>query len=167
MKLDVIGILKCDGARLPIKGEFCAPPQEFIGNTFGFPSPIKVEGEIVNQSGRFFAEMAADAEVLSTCARCGEEVKETIHAEFSEVFTNADTDDDEMIPFSGTQIDITETVINNLLENLPEKFLCQSDCKGLCPYCGVNRNVKECSCTPDEGDIRMEIFRKLAKKEEV
>ncbi|MDY6820802.1 MAG: DUF177 domain-containing protein [Deferribacterota bacterium] len=28
----------------------------------------------------------------------------------------------------------------------PIKKLCSLDCKGLCEYCGVNKNIKDCSC---------------------
>ena len=29
---------------------------------------------------------------------------------------------------------------------VPLKPLCRSDCRGLCPLCGVNRNVEQCNC---------------------
>jgi uncharacterized protein len=37
---------------------------------------------------------------------------------------------------------------------LPMKFLCTSDCKGLCPHCGVNMNEVECECAREEMDPR-------------
>ncbi len=167
MKLNIIDILKFDGAKLPFEGELTVEDQEFIGNVFSFPAPVTIRGEVTNQSGRFFMEASVSAKVASTCARCGVDVTEDILFQFTEVFTNVETEDDEMIPFTGTELFIVDVVINNLLENLPEKFLCKPDCKGLCPVCGVNRNDEVCACEEDEGDPRLEIFRKLAKKEEV
>jgi len=167
MKLDIFEISKCDGAKLPFSGNFEVPAQEFLGNLFGFPEPITVEGEIVNQSGRFFMTATAKTLIESDCARCGKEISKPVTASFGEVFTNVETTDDEMISFEGTQIDIDDVVVNNLLENLPEKFLCKEDCKGLCPVCGKDRNTEDCSCSQDTGDLRMEIFRKLAEKDEV
>lgn len=34
------------------------------------------------------------------------------------------------------------------LEILPVKILCQPECRGLCPQCGVNLNVVTCECEP-------------------
>lgn len=167
MKLDILEISKCDGARMPFSGSFETRAQEFIGNVFGFPEPVSVEGEIANQSGNYFMTAVAQTRIVSDCARCGKEVVLPVRAEFEEVFTNTRPDDDDMIFFRGTQIEPDDVIINNLLENLPEKFLCRADCKGLCPVCGRDRNTGECGCDPDTGDPRMEIFRKLAEKEEV
>ena len=33
---------------------------------------------------------------------------------------------------------------------MPTHPLCQEDCKGLCPRCGVSRNVQRCKCQPVE-----------------
>ena len=167
MKLDILEISKCDGAKLPFSGSFSSPSQEFIGNMFGFPEPVFVTGEIVNQNGRYFMTAEASATIQSDCARCGKEVLKNVSAAFTEVFTNVETEDDEMITLKGTQIDLDDVVVNNLLENLPEKFLCKEDCKGLCPVCGKDRNTEECDCSQSTGDLRMEIFRKLAEKDEV
>ena len=44
-------------------------------------------------------------------------------------------------------IDITSDIRDELLIELPMNPLCDDECKGLCPVCGVNRNRKECRCT--------------------
>jgi len=37
---------------------------------------------------------------------------------------------------------------------VPLKLVCKSDCKGLCPVCGKNRNVEPCSCVEKSDDPR-------------
>jgi uncharacterized protein len=37
---------------------------------------------------------------------------------------------------------------------LPDYPLCSPYCKGLCSYCGGNRNLKECSCEKNESPFR-------------
>lgn len=44
---------------------------------------------------------------------------------------------------------------------LPVKPLCDEQCKGLCPVCGVNRNTGHCSCGKVEGDPRLAALRGL------
>ena len=44
---------------------------------------------------------------------------------------------------------------------LPLKPLCACDCKGLCPFCGCDRNTESCSCGEGEGDPRLAPLRGL------
>ena len=43
---------------------------------------------------------------------------------------------------------------------LPVKALCVSDCQGLCPACGINRNEASCDCA-GEADSRLAVLRGL------
>jgi len=43
-------------------------------------------------------------------------------------------------------LDITEAVRQSTILALPMKPLCQADCAGICPECGVNRNEARCAC---------------------
>jgi uncharacterized protein len=63
--------------------------------------------------------------------------------------------------FDGDAIDIDELVVEQLLLALPSRILCQEDCKGLCPVCGNNRNLKECSCESAEVDPRWGALKEL------
>lgn len=63
-----------------------------------------------------------------------------------------------------SRVDLREIAREQILLNLPLKPVCRSDCKGLCPTCGVNRNRIECSCRPDEIDPRLEPLLALKKK---
>jgi uncharacterized protein len=43
-------------------------------------------------------------------------------------------------------LDLTEDVREDILLGFPQKCLCIPDCRGLCPECGHNLNVRECDC---------------------
>lgn len=43
-----------------------------------------------------------------------------------------------------------------VLLEVPIKNLCRSDCRGLCPVCGADRNTTVCACEPPRGDPRWE-----------
>lgn len=47
---------------------------------------------------------------------------------------------------------------------LPVKPLCNENCKGLCPVCGVNRNSASCSCESEPLDPRMAALRGFTVK---
>jgi len=43
-------------------------------------------------------------------------------------------------------VDLTDDIREGLLLAVPNYWICSSACKGLCPQCGVNLNLVECSC---------------------
>jgi uncharacterized protein len=50
---------------------------------------------------------------------------------------------------------------------LPVSPVCSSDCQGICPECGGNRNLGECTCEdPVNIDPRWEALRKLTDTSE-
>ena len=44
---------------------------------------------------------------------------------------------------------------------LPMKPLCREECQGLCPQCGVNRNVEACQCSTRWDDPRLAALKAL------
>jgi uncharacterized protein len=49
----------------------------------------------------------------------------------------------------------------NVLLSLPVQPLCREDCRGLCPQCGANLNLRLCGCQAPRVEPRMQILRKL------
>jgi uncharacterized protein len=47
---------------------------------------------------------------------------------------------------------------------VPMKPLCREDCKGLCPQCGEDWNVKGCGCVVPTADPRWEALKALKQK---
>lgn len=45
-------------------------------------------------------------------------------------------------------VDLTADLREDILIGLPQKLICQPACKGLCPQCGQNLNVRACACVP-------------------
>lgn len=58
-------------------------------------------------------------------------------------------------------IDLAGILWERLMLNIPSKVLCSEDCKGLCPYCGTNRNLDQCNCKEEMLDPRLEVLRKI------
>ena len=48
-------------------------------------------------------------------------------------------------------IDLTEDVRDDILLTFPQYGFCRDSCKGLCPGCGENLNVRECTCEKISG----------------
>ncbi len=52
-------------------------------------------------------------------------------------------------------LDLGELMREQFYLALPMKPLCQPDCKGLCPVCGINRNRETCTCQAEWTDPRL------------
>jgi len=53
-------------------------------------------------------------------------------------------EDLDTFPFDGDRIDLEPFLREELVLAVPYAPLCKEDCKGLCPQCGVDRNVETC-----------------------
>ena len=64
----------------------------------------------------------------------------------------------------GDTFDLREYALQVLVENLPLRVFCQSDCRGLCPTCGVKLNKQDCVCAEPDVDPRLAILGRLLHK---
>ena len=99
----------------------------------------------------------ATATVTLACARCLEPVEVMPSIEFAEEYEpSIDIASGRPLPAPENDLvfsiapnhvlDLTEALRQNLIAALPIQPLCRSDCAGLCPVCGVNRNDTTCDC---------------------
>ena len=65
--------------------------------------------------------------------------------------------------YENDQIDIEEIVSEHLLLAVPMKPLCKSDCRGICPQCGINLNTDSCKCDVKEIDPRLSALKEFQR----
>jgi uncharacterized protein len=93
-----------------------------------------MEGVLVSGTAR--------APLSGECARCLEPLTSSIEVDFQELYVYSDTrsgesaEDDER-RLEGDLIDLEPVVRDAMVLALPLSPLCQDDCPGLCPDCGV------------------------------
>jgi uncharacterized protein len=61
-------------------------------------------------------------------------------------------------------VDLTENIREDILLELPQRALCQPNCKGLCPVCGKNLNEGACQCAATQGDLRWHALDQIKLK---
>jgi uncharacterized protein len=61
-------------------------------------------------------------------------------------------------------VDLTENIREDIILELPQRALCQDDCRGLCPRCGQNLNESACQCDKSRGDLRWHALDQLKIK---
>ena len=94
-------------------------------------------------------DSAIDALFLPAAANVGEGEREI------------ESDDLGVSYYKNDAIDLGEVMREQFYLALPMKPLCQPDCRGLCPVCGVNRNRDACSCQTEWVDPRFEALKRL------
>ncbi len=62
------------------------------------------------------------------------------------------------------QLDLGEPVLEEMILSIDPYVVCSPECRGLCPRCGVNRNVDSCDCAEDSTDPRWDALRALKEE---
>ena len=127
------------------------------GDDFRFPSGLDADLEHYRAGLDvvFAGSLAGEAE--GTCARCLEAYRFPVDQSMRVVLAprataGAETDDDLGYGFfDGEEIDVTGLVVEHAILGLPTVPICREDCRGLCPQCGTNRNVRPCTCDVETG----------------
>jgi len=148
---------------------------EFNDERVRLLEPPEISGRVVRNGTEVILEgrLAARAEV--DCDRCLKSVEVPVRAEFNLTYvTEADykashaaeleETDLALSVFDGEAIDLDEIVREQLLLAVPTRSLCREDCKGFCPVCGGDRNLKECGCQSEEIDPRWAGLKELTDR---
>ncbi len=61
-------------------------------------------------------------------------------------------------------LDLADMLREQFYLALPMRPLCRPDCRGLCPGCGIDRNVDTCQCQTDWVDPRLSALKALVNR---
>lgn len=113
------------------------------------------------------------------CSRCLEPCEVEVELELEEEFrptvpiNDAPIDDvpeeewDDALTIDEHHVlDLSEVIRQGLWLAAPMEAICRPDCAGLCPQCGGNRNLGECTCEQPPIDPRWAALQSLVIIEE-
>ena len=130
-------------------------------------SGIKVEGQLTNNGRVLTIKGVIHATAHYQCSYCLENFTTDMEIPFSDNFQENSTgeidDEEDVAYYNGDEIDIADLVRESIILAEPLKIVCSKGCRGLCSHCGVNLNVKECSCNDNQIDPRLAVLSKLLK----
>lgn len=139
-------------------------------------SPVLIDLEIENIGTGFRVKGVYEVTIELQCRRCLEmfpyklvsEIDETYTTEKEEFMDKKLLTMDELstFKFNGEEINIKESIRQNIIVSIPPYPLCKVDCKGLCPVCGKNWNFEDCEHSKeiDKEDIEENPFYKIYLK---
>jgi uncharacterized protein len=134
--------------------------------------PAEVSGRIRRKGPDVELRGQLHTKLEVRCGRCLQPVELPISAEFKERFVRTITwaaeeqheleaEDLNISVFDGEGIELDALVREEILLALPVNVLCREDCQGLCPLCGIDRNMNNCQCETDEVDARWQKLKEL------
>jgi len=110
---------------------------ELLGVPEGSPVELDLRLEAVMEgvlaSGRAWVTLTGE------CARCLEPIEDDLEVELQElyVYPESDAEEDEASRMDGELFDLEPVLRDSVVLALPFQPVCQPDCEGLCPECGV------------------------------
>ena len=128
--------------------------------------PFSLSGDLYSSGSEIIFRGRMGAEFRLPCGRCLEEypIKMSGPLEAHWRIIEALGPRSGRNPDQGTQIedldtgavleggvDLFETLLEQVILNLPMQPLCRDSCLGLCPTCGENKNIQPCRCAENEG----------------
>lgn len=167
MKINVIQSQENIGEQYIFEFVTSANDLDVIVDQYSIQGDITVKGYIVNTGNAFKVSGNIDLLKHFQCDRCLENFTHKQEFSFSEEYKRVDEiilNSDEMIGFSGDDIDISDLVREAILLSQPLNNICSSDCRGLCIKCGANLNKKDCGCDRHIMDPRLAALQKLFNK---
>jgi uncharacterized protein len=119
------------------------------------PLHVHLNARLSGPQIRVHFEMHGDLQPI--CARCLEPVNtpiacsvELVYHPAADLAPREDVEigsrDTDVAFFEGEGVEIEDIVREQVLLALPERVICRDDCRGLCPHCGQNLNVRQCAC---------------------
>jgi uncharacterized protein len=136
-------------------------------------SPVSARLRIEKAGAEIMVKGDLRAEIKLICSRCLKEYNATLTVPVDVVYHPVEELKDEahlnevkseeldLDFYSGEEIDLLDLVKEQVELNIPMKPLCDDACKGICPKCGTDLNIRSCTCSVKDIDPRFESLKKL------
>ena len=137
-----------------------------------FIGPVRGQVSAVREYDHLRVAGNGAVAVTLTCSRCLAAYETQIGSNFTIFFRKGpmgletdeeetELDDQDLISatYSGDEIDLTHEIEEQVAMEVPFKPLCSETCKGLCPKCGKDLNLGDCSCGRDDVNFKFSALK--------
>ncbi len=138
--------------------EYAPGGLDYRGAEFRQAEPLKINvgAELVGAEIRIRGHLATRLE--ASCDRCLGKVDLPVDRDFDLFYRPLRTiakEEEVEIPgdeleigfYSGDGIETADVATEQVILSVPMKVICRAECQGLCPVCGANRNLVQCTCS--------------------
>ena len=141
MYMDLEPIFRTEGASVPLDRSFSVEDE-------AVDSDVSVTGNICNKTGIVHFSAVARYRCKANCARCNRPLSFDTEVRSEHILLSQAEHElsDPYLLVEDMRLDPDELISEDLFLEMPTRFLCREDCKGLCPICGADLNEGPCAC---------------------
>ena len=150
----VIDLTKClanVGEKVPFGGDFVLG-----GDLLSYPDAtlekVSVSFDVTFLNPDVLVEGTVQCFLKGKCDRCQENVEKSVTLPFRQIFCK-DFAPEDGYAYTASRLDATKAVQDEIVLGLPTLFLCDDNCKGLCPKCGADLNKGDCGCAKNRENV--------------
>jgi uncharacterized protein len=166
LRLRADELLREPGVRRTLRGSFA--PADLDAEHDAVVGDVEVDLVVESVRGVASTVVTVDVEVTGTvtvswsgsCRRCLATLSGVAVVAVDERYQAIVTDPDAF-PIEDRMLDLAPLVRAAVLLEAAEERLCRAACAGLCPVCGIDRNVESCDCVLTEPDERWRVLDEL------
>ncbi|HZJ57021.1 MAG TPA: DUF177 domain-containing protein [Clostridia bacterium] len=154
MVIDISDILMEVGSSKDFDGEISIEDIVYQGENIRFDKPLRIEGTVVNAdefimlSGHLYGYATLQCGVCTEPYDCIADYDLQVNLK-----PLPDEEDPDIYVYVNDLIHLDDIIIREFILRLPTQRRCSEECRGLCPFCGVNLNREECHCTDEDHQI--------------
>lgn len=141
-----------------------------------FCKPLKISIKAFKVRELYEVEGHFETQIRINCSRCLKEFDTPLASDFTltyarEVQGLMDVLDEKEIElkledvgllyFRGEEINLQQGIQEQVVMALPVQPLCGRNCKGLCPQCGSDLNLKDCKCEREVSSNKFAVLKNL------
>jgi uncharacterized protein len=147
---------------------------EFLDPKLRQEGPLQASGVaelVIDLLGEIRVKGHVKVLMEADCDRCLEPASCPVDADFELYYRPVtegygeekaiDEGEAEMGFYEGDGVELNDVLREFVLLLLPMQRVCSEDCKGICPECGQNRNLKQCACRGASADDRWAALKHL------
>ncbi len=161
--VSVAQIAKAPGSRREVHFHGELDGLEVSGSRVPEADPVDVSVVLESVSEGILVSGTVRTRYVGECRRCLGAAGGDLEIAIRELCTENPTDE-ESYPLGTGILDLAPIVHDACILALPLAPLCSEECRGICPECGANRNLEQCSCVL-EGDPRWDALKLLYESE--
>ena len=156
--VDLTGRVDNPGDSYPLSGHVDLESYAVGEKEYQLPEGISYDVVFTNAGDGILLSGIVRAHATGTCDRCLDPAAFDIAGEIEDYYLFEEPEDEDVreegfaLLGEDRVIDLADAISDAVVMDTPFVVLCQPDCKGLCPTCGVNLNHETCDCAQHAAD---------------
>jgi uncharacterized protein len=151
LRINAVELLRQPGSVRPVEATVTGTALDVDHEALAGEIAVALELEALNDG--IVARGTISAPWARPCRRCLKALDGVARADVDELY-QVELLDEDASPILDGQLDLAPMARQAVLLELDEERLCQDDCAGLCPQCGIDRNIASCACDTEVTDHR-------------